>query len=76
MTVLLLPAIVPPEADQVTAVFDVPLTVAVKFCVAPGKMFAKVGARETEIPAAESVKFTPVTFAPLIVALRLLGLNE
>jgi hypothetical protein len=34
---------VPPVADQVTAVFVVPVTVAVNCCVAPAKIAAEVG---------------------------------
>lgn len=42
---------VPFEADQVTAVFEVLLTVAENCWAAPGARLADVGVIETEIPA-------------------------
>ena len=40
--------IVPPVADQVTAVFEVPVTVAVNGCVCPGCSVALFGETPTE----------------------------
>jgi hypothetical protein len=39
-------------------------------------MVAAPGEIETETPAGETVKFTPVTSAPMMVALCVLGLKE
>lgn len=44
--------IVPPVVDQVTAVFDVPVTVAVNCCVPPKVSAAVLGEIDTVVDAA------------------------
>lgn len=45
----------PAVADQVTAVFELPVTVEVNCCVAPVERVALVGLIATEITGAETV---------------------
>ena len=62
-----LPEIDPPEAAQVTAVFELPVTVAVKLWLVPGAIVAGFGETEMETPTAAAVKFTPVVLAAFTV---------
>ena len=62
-----LPEIDPPEVVQVTAVFELPVTVAVKLWLAPGDIVAGFGEIDTETPTDPAVKSTPVTLAALTV---------
>ena len=66
--------IVPPVADQVTAVFDVPLTVAVNCCVAPVASVATVGLMLTVTGGGGAVTVT-VAEADLVVSASLVTLT-
>jgi hypothetical protein len=56
-----------PDAVQVTAVFDVPVTEATNCCVAPIVVDALLGVTATATPdAAAPVPARPITIVPLV----------
>lgn len=67
------PDTVPPVAVHVTAVFELPLTVAVKLCVPPVVKLAVVGETLTDtVPGAVTVM---VALADLVVSATLVAVS-